>query len=109
MALINYLNYHKIDVVLLQEHNIREANVLCKKLNELYHIVINLSIAHNGGTAILVDKRLDCTIRNYEMSADSRIISLNLDCYGKPLYIVKRTIFTHLGRENRPYIEKYLD
>ena len=98
MALINYLNYHKIDVVLLQEHNIREANVLCKKLNELYHIVINLSIAHNGGTAILVDKRLDCTIRNYEMSADSRIISLNLDYYGKPIHIVN--IYAQSGGRN---------
>ena len=88
MSLINYLNYNKIDIVLIQEHNIREENVICKKLNELYHIVLNLAIAHNGGTAILIDKRLNCNIRNYEMSCDSRIISLNLELYGKPIHIV---------------------
>ena len=88
MSLINFMNFHKIDILLVQEHNVRESNVICKELNELYHIILNLSIAHNGGTAIFVDRKLNCNIRNYEMSADSRIISLNLDFYGQPLHIV---------------------
>ena len=99
LSLINYLNYHKIDIVLLQEYNIRENNVICKKLNELYDIVLNLSIAHNGGTAILIDRKLDYDIRNYEMSADARIISLNLNLYGKPFHIVN--IYTPSGGKNK--------
>ena len=59
LSLINFLNYRKIDILLIQEHNIRESNVICKELNELYHIILNLSIAHNVGTAIFVDKRLN--------------------------------------------------
>lgn len=88
LSMINFLTYHKIDILLVQEHNIRDLNVICKELNELYHILINLSIAHNGGTAIFIDKRLNCYIRNCEMSADARIISVNLDFYGKPLHII---------------------
>ena len=98
MSLINYLNYNKIDIVLIQEHNIREENVICKELSEKFHIVLNLAIAHNGGTAIFIDKRLNCNIRNYEMSGDSRIISLNLELYGKPLHIVN--IYAQSGGKN---------
>ena len=63
-------------------------NVICNELSDLFHVIINLSIAHNGGTAIFIDKGLNCNIRNYEMSADGRIISLNLDFYGKLLHLL---------------------
>ena len=61
LSLINYLNFHKIDIALLQEHNVRESNNICQKLNDLYHVILNLSVSHNGGTAILIDKKLNCT------------------------------------------------
>ena len=98
LSLINFLNYHKIDILLVQEHNIRKRDVICKELNELYHILINLSVAHNGGTAIFIDKRLNCNIRNNEMSADGRIISANLDFYGKPLHIIN--VYAPSGGKN---------
>ena len=31
MMLIGYMNYNKIDIMLLQEHNIRDANNICSK------------------------------------------------------------------------------
>ena len=98
LSLINFMNYRKVDILLIQEHNIREMKVICKELNESYHILMNLSIAHKGGTAIFIDKRLNCNVRNYEMSADSRIISAHLDFYGKVIHIVN--IYAPSGGKN---------
>ena len=84
MSLIDHINYNKIDIMLLQEHNIRESDKVSSKLNDKYHILLNLAINHKGGTAILIDRKLDFIIKNHEMSADSRISAL-LEIYHKPL------------------------
>ena len=72
--LINHMNYNKIDIMLLQEHNIRDSNKISSKINDKYEIILNLAINHKGGTAIIIDRKLDFKIKNHEMSADSRII-----------------------------------
>ena len=79
MMLIGHMNYNKIDIMLLQEHNIRDANNICSKLNENFYIILNLAICHKGGTAILIDRKLNFKVKNHEMSADSRIISAILE------------------------------
>ena len=53
------MKYNKIDIMFIQEHNIRDMNNVCKELNDQYYILLNLSIAHKGGTAIIIDKKLE--------------------------------------------------
>ena len=96
--LINYMEYNKIDIMLLQEHNIREMGKINKELNEKYQIIINPAIQHKGGTAILLNRKLDLMIKNYEMSADSRIISAIIEISNKPLHIVN--IYAPSGSNN---------
>ena len=92
------MNYHKIDIILLQEHNIRNKDNISSKLDDKYFIIINLAISHKGGTAIVIDKRLDYKIKNYEMSADSRIISALLEVNNKPLHLIN--IYAPSGSKN---------
>ena len=98
MMLIGHMNYNKIDIMLLQEHNIRDANNICSKLNENFYIILNLAICHKGGTAILIDRKLNFKVKNHEMSADSRIISAILEIDNKPLHIVN--IYAPSGSKN---------
>ena len=88
LMLIDHMKYNKIDILFIQEHNIRDVNNICPKLNELYFIILNLAIAHKGGTAILIDRRLEYKIINHEMSADSRIISCFIELYNKSLHLI---------------------
>ena len=92
------MNYHKIDIILLQEHNIRNKDNISSKLNDKYFIIINLAINHKGGTAIVIDKRLDYKVKNYEMSANSRIISALLEVNNKPLHLIN--IYAPSGSKN---------
>ena len=73
---INFMKYNKIDILLLQEHNIKDINVISKELNDFCFISLNPSISLKGGTAILICKSLPYDIVSEEKSADSRIISL---------------------------------
>ena len=98
MMLIGHMNYNKIDIMLLQEHNIRDANNICSKLNESFYIILNLAICHKGGTAILIDRKLNFKVKNHEMSADSRIISAILEIDNKPLHLVN--IYAPSGSKN---------
>ena len=78
MQLINYMKYNRIDILLLQEHNIRKEKVICDEMNDEYHIEINHAIDLKGGTAIIINKRIPFTIINAEKSANSRIITLKI-------------------------------
>ena len=57
-------------------------------LKEKYHIILNLAIAHKGGTCMIINKNLDLKIRNCSKSADSRIISLNVELYNNYLHLI---------------------
>ena len=75
---INFMKYNKIDILLVQEHNIRDLDIISKELNDFCFISMNPSVLQKGGTAILVCKSLPYEILSEEKSADSRIISLKL-------------------------------
>ena len=92
---IDFMRYHKIDILLVQEHNIRDQNVISSELNDFCYISINPAICHKGGTAILIDRRLPFHIFNEEKSADSRIISIKLKIYNQFLHIVN--VYAHSG------------
>ena len=98
LMLIDFMKYNKIDILLVQEHNLRDTVSIISELNDQYHVLINLSIAHKGGTAILIDKRLDLKIIHHEMSADSRIISANIEIYNNSLHLLN--IYSPSGSRN---------
>ena len=86
--LVNFLRFNKIDILFFQEHNIRSENCIVPELSDNYYTYLNLAIAHKGGTGILINKSLNVNIKNCEKSADSRIMSMNIDLYNKPLHLL---------------------
>ena len=90
---IDFMKYYKIDIFLLQEHNIRNHNVICSELDDFCFVILNLSVCHKGGTAILIDKRFPVTVISEEFSADSRILSVKFKLYNKILHLVN--IYAH--------------
>ena len=69
-----FMTQHKIDILLVQEHNIREDGKVTY-LEKYYKVLMNKSINFKGGTCILIKSNIDCEIERVEMSADSRVIS----------------------------------
>ena len=53
---------HKIEILLIQEHNIRNVDVICQELKDFCYIIINPAVAHKGGTAIFIDSRISFNI-----------------------------------------------
>ena len=92
------MKYNKIDIVFLQEHNIRDQTNICQELSDQYLVILNLAIAHKGGTAIIIDKKLEYKVINSEMSADSRITSIFLELYNSKLHLIN--IYGPSGSKN---------
>ena len=86
--LVNYIKFKRLDVIFLQEHNLRDNSNLTKELLDFCEVYINFSISHKGGTAILINRKLNYTFLSQEMSADSRITSLRIKYYGNILHFV---------------------
>ena len=76
LKLIDFCKLHKIDVILIQEHNIREKKNLCKEIFDFFHVNINLAISLKGGTAIFINRKLPLDIISCEYLANSRIMSM---------------------------------
>ena len=95
LQLINFMFYNRIDILLLQEHNIRNENVICNELNDRYIVDINLAISHKGGTAILINRKSPIKLLVSEKSSDSRIISIKIKIYEEFFHIVN--IYAHAG------------
>ena len=93
VQLINYMKYNRISILLIQEHNIRNLDSICSELNDFCEIVINLAIAHKGGTAVLIDRRIAFKIFNIEKSANSRIISLKISVYENVIHLIN--VYAH--------------
>ena len=75
-------------MIFIQEHNLRDRDLLSADLLNLCDIFINLAINQKGGTAILINKKLNYETLNWEYSADSRIISLRIKYYNNVLHLV---------------------
>ena len=88
LELVDYIKFKKIDILFLQEHNLRERNLICNELLELCDIFINLSVNQKGGTATLISKKFYYVLQNNEMSADGRIISTIIKHYNTELHLV---------------------
>ena len=55
IKLVTYLKEKSIDIVMLQEHNIKSFEKI-EYLNKFYNMILNKSILLKGGTLILIDK-----------------------------------------------------
>ena len=95
--LINFMRYNSIDILLLQEHNMRDISSIGKELNDFCYVSLNNAISLKGGTAILINKRINFKIVSEEKSADSRIISLKIKMYDQMLHLIN--IYAHSGTQ----------
>ena len=87
MLLHAFINQHKLDIVYIQEHNIREDGKITF-LERFYQVIMNKSINIKGGTCILIRKSLSYKIERVEMSADSRIISAIVNIQNKKINLL---------------------
>ena len=85
IELVNLIKFHRIDVLMLQEHNLRNKNLIGEELSSICHIHINLAVNQKGGTAILFNRGLNFELLNEEKSGDSRIISVKIKLYNNIL------------------------
>ena len=95
LMLIDFMVYNRLDILLLQEHNIRSENVICKELDDKYLVIRNLAVSHKGGTAILINRKSPIKLLNSEKSHDSRIISVRIKIYDEILHVIN--IYAHAG------------
>ena len=96
---IGFMKYHRIDILLVQEHNIRDCNAIGSDLNDFCYVTINPAICHKGGTAILINRKLPFHIFSEEKSADSRILSIKLKIYNQFIHVVN--VYAHSGNRIR--------
>ena len=106
MLLHAFINQHKLDIVYLQEHNIREdgKNIFLEKY---YKIIMNKSIDIKGGTCILIKRSLNCKIERIEMSADSRITSAICNLQNKKIHLLN--IYAQAGNNFYAAREEFFD
>ena len=86
--LFDFINDNDINIINLQEHNLKKSDSLLDIFYEYFYIFINESIYLKGGTAILVDKRLTNKIVHIEKSGDSRMISAKFIVGSQHLHIL---------------------
>ena len=96
LQFIDFVKFHKIDVILLQEHNIIDWSKV-EEISKVFHTFINFSINLKGGTGIIIDKRLPIYILNEDKSADSRILSLRFKLYDQIIHLVN--IYAYSGKK----------
>ena len=89
-----FIIQHKIHVLFIQEHNIKEDNKI-NFLMDHYLVFLNKTINSKGGTLILIDKSIECKIGIVEMSPDSRIISIVCTIHGVKMQLIN--VYAHSG------------
>ena len=87
MKLVDYLKAKSIDILLVQEHNIKSLGKI-EYLLQYYNVVLNASILLKGGTLILVDKKLPANICRTYTHPTSRICTAVVNIMGTNLYLV---------------------
>ena len=87
MSLVSVLRYHKIDVLMLQEHNLKNVSDL-DYMSSDYHIILNSCANLKGGTAICIRKCSNVKILNQEMDAEGQITSVRVDVNGSIIPIL---------------------
>lgn len=73
---------------MIQEHNIRDKNKLCKEILKYFHVSINLAVALKGGTAIFINKKLPLEVVSCENLANSRVMSMKVKIYNQLIHFI---------------------
>merc|ERR1712105_236575 len=94
MKLHSFIKYNKIDIVLIQEHNVKSLSTL-DYLTKYLKITLNPTINIKGGTAIMIDRKLDIDICNTYVHPSSRLCkaTLNIQNYVYDIFCV----YAHSG------------
>ena len=83
----NFIIQHNLDIVYLQEHNIREDGKIYF-LERYYHIIMNKSLNMRDGTCTIIKCTLNCIIEMTELSGDSRITSVICNIQNKKIHLL---------------------
>ena len=94
MKLHSFIKYNKIYIVLIQEHNVKSLSTL-DYLTKYFKITLNPTINIKGGTAIMIDRKLDIDICNTYVHPSSRLCkaTLNIQNYVFDIFCV----YAHSG------------
>ena len=88
LQLVNYIKFKRLDIIFIQEHNLRDKSKLSNDLLKVCDVYINLAICQKGGTAVLINKKVSYNLLCNEMSADSRIMSIRIKLFENILHLV---------------------
>ena len=88
LQIINHVKQHNIDILMVQEHNLKSLDNIDDTFFKEFIIVINYTVNIKGGTAMLFRRSLPIKITNTEKSADSRILSVRILYYNHELQLV---------------------
>ena len=78
LQLVDFITFRRLDILMIQEHNIKDIKNICKELLKICDVYLNPTINQKGGTAIFINKKLNYKCIHNNMSADSRIIALKI-------------------------------
>ena len=103
----SFISYNKIDILLIQEHNAKSVGTL-DYLADFFLIFFNPTILVKGGTAILIDKRLDAEVSKPYLHPSSRItkVSVCLQEHDIELFCVYAHSGANVCREREEFFEK---
>ena len=80
VKLVSYLRLNGIQIAAIQEHNIKIISKL-KYVDKFYHIILNSSIQHKGGTLFLLDRQLPINISQVYLHPTSRICTAHITIF----------------------------
>ena len=63
--LCSFSDYNKIDILMLQEHNVKDVKELLYFYDK-FTIILNPSSCRKGGTCILIKKKFDFIVKHIE-------------------------------------------
>ena len=88
LQIINHVKQHNIDILMVQEHNLKSLDNIDDTFFKEFIIVINYTVNIKGGTAMLFRRSLPIKITSTEKSADSRILLVRILYYNHELQLV---------------------
>ena len=96
--LSSFLLQNKIDIIFLQEHNLKtkyDINVLADK----FEAYINETSLLKGGTGILIRKNMGIEVINVEYHYNTRIIKMKIKIKDKIFQLIN--VYAHSGSNNK--------
>ena len=62
LQLINFAKLHNVDILMLQEHNLKSLDKMHEDFKSFFQIYLNPSINSKGGTAIIFRRSLPISV-----------------------------------------------